>query len=983
MANKYVSSANLERYDGKIKEYISKQGGSSYDDTELTNRVKELEDNALTKDGGYLNENAYLILSDSTTGIGTKIISTEIMVDDAGNNKTSCMTADMVDTPTIKALDVQTSNLYPYSGVTGEAIDVYGKLVTGHEVIGTKFTASDKFVGHLEGLADSAEVARSAGKLVLATAVGSNIKPVYFNAEGKPIACDYTIQSDVPSDAKFTDTVYDDTALKEEMTNAIAAAKTEAISTILGEGTSADFDTLKEIADWIESDTTGSAELVTRVTTLEDTALTKAGGTLNTGASLTAPGGTITTKTFYGDLVGNADSATYATSAGKLNISSAVGSTTKPVYFNANGVPTACTYTLGKSVPSDAVFTDTVYDDSGVIKLQGRNVTQAESDTVTGFGLNIKSSDGINSGITLQDETTSTNVTSIYPAEIRTPSAYANTIYADKIQAKTAGGTIDFMNSGGVQFNDIAAVSATIPWFDGNVTLDGSVQVNSDLIVNDNVDATSLKANEITINSSNLSGVLKITDGTLYTSLYADGLYLQDSEEGVETQVSPGFITSPKFNGYLNGVANSANYAAAAGNLELATAVGSSTKPVYFNASGVPVACNYTLGSACAKSAVTTVASGGTGLPTAGAVYTAIENATAPLTTYNYNGGYHSGSNTLGTDSSSYYGNIFNTHLGKFNVTSLYMNAFFGYDIEHTGSSYCVGAFTSSTAISSSTNMSLIVGQSHTLNHGVSNSIIAGSNNSMNTTMSNSFLFGSYLSCGMNAMAIGHYNSSIGGSTSGTGSYAFCIGNGTADTRGNAFMVTYAGTTHADGAYSTTGADYAEFVEWEDGNTTEEDRVAKFVTLHGDKLVIANAGDYIAGVVSAVPSVIGNNPLAWHEKYLKDEFGRYLTEEKTITHVNEETGETTEEVVIERLINPNYDPNAGYIMRDERTEWAPVGMLGFLRVYDDGTCLVDEYCKCADGGIATAATVEDNSFLTPIFRVVKRVSDNIIEIYFR
>ena len=70
-------------------------------------------------------------------------------------------------------------------------------------------------------------------------------------------------------------------------------------------------------------------------------------------------------------------------------------------------------------------------------------------------------------------------------------------------------------------------------------------------------------------------------------------------------------------------------------------------------------------------------------------------------------------------------------------------------------------------------------------------------------------------------------------------------------------------------------------------------------------------------------------------------------------------------------------------MRDERAECAPVGMLGFLRVYDDGTCLVDEYCKCADGGIATAATVEDNSFLTPIFRVVKRVSDNIIEIYFR
>ena len=36
------------------------------------------------------------------------------------------------------------------------------------------------------------------------------------------------------------------------------------------------------------------------------------------------------------------------------------GSKVKPVYFN-NGKPVACTYTLGKSVPRDAVFTDTVY----------------------------------------------------------------------------------------------------------------------------------------------------------------------------------------------------------------------------------------------------------------------------------------------------------------------------------------------------------------------------------------------------------------------------------------------------------------------------------------------------------------------------------------------------------------------------------------------------------------------------------------------
>jgi len=41
----------------------------------------------------------------------------------------------------------------------------------------------------------------------------------------------------------------------------------------------------------------------------------------------------------------------------------AAGSATQPVYVDASGVATACTYTLGKSVPSDAVFTDTTYSE--------------------------------------------------------------------------------------------------------------------------------------------------------------------------------------------------------------------------------------------------------------------------------------------------------------------------------------------------------------------------------------------------------------------------------------------------------------------------------------------------------------------------------------------------------------------------------------------------------------------------------------------
>ena len=62
----------------------------------------------------------------------------------------------------------------------------------------------------------------------------------------------------------------DKTAIETKMATDIATAKTEAIETVLGEAVPEDFDTLKEIAAWIQSDTTSSAQLVTRVTNIEN-----------------------------------------------------------------------------------------------------------------------------------------------------------------------------------------------------------------------------------------------------------------------------------------------------------------------------------------------------------------------------------------------------------------------------------------------------------------------------------------------------------------------------------------------------------------------------------------------------------------------------------------------------------------------------------------------------------------------------------------
>lgn len=69
-----------------------------------------------------------------------------------------------------------------------------------------------------------------------------------------------------------------------------------------------------------------------------------------TTANMTIDGTINAIGGFIGSLSGNASSATALTSS--------AGSATQPVYFSG-GKPVACSYTLGKSVPADAKFTDT------------------------------------------------------------------------------------------------------------------------------------------------------------------------------------------------------------------------------------------------------------------------------------------------------------------------------------------------------------------------------------------------------------------------------------------------------------------------------------------------------------------------------------------------------------------------------------------------------------------------------------------------
>ena len=270
---------------------------------------------------------------------------------------------------------------------------VNGKALTSNIVL-TASDVSASAVGHTHSYAGSSTPggsATSAVKLDTATAGGATT-PVYFS-EGKPVACTPYSSASVnyANSAGRASTANESSILKfkdtrdvnskpsdESFTKKGITAEFKGVSTI---GSPAGFGGtycgLMSVAPW--SETSGGngyqlafgynedahPRLALRSADLSATAWgnwykiytsddkpTKAdiglGNVDNTADSVK--------RVSYATSAGSASSATTATTATQL--SSSAGSATNPIYFS-NGKPTACTFSLGKSVPSNAVFTDT------------------------------------------------------------------------------------------------------------------------------------------------------------------------------------------------------------------------------------------------------------------------------------------------------------------------------------------------------------------------------------------------------------------------------------------------------------------------------------------------------------------------------------------------------------------------------------------------------------------------------------------------
>ena len=277
-----------------------------------------------------------------------------------------------------------------------------------------------------------------------------------------------------------------------------------------------------------------------------------------------------------------------------------------------------------------------------------------------------------------------------------------------------------------------------------------------------------------------------------------------------------------------------------------------------------------------------------------------------------------------------------------------------------------------------------------------SNSIVVAGNN--NTVL------GLYAFCtGYATGILYNYTFSCGQGAYPRAAHDFVHGNtGTSPAVGNnTARLTGAGQWRTDIAATTPESDYAEYFEWDDGNVTEEDRTGLFVRLVDgtEKIKKYDGTGTILGIVSATPGFSGNSaPNKWSLQYQKDIWGRLLKETYDVYYLEDNerlyvdsennkwehypqpankngTASTADipsgdpdEVQEHPKMNPDFDPDAVYLPRDERIEWAPIGLLGQLLVKASENITGDFVTVGTDGMVKNWI---DESIKYPVMKNVK------------
>lgn len=285
------------------------------DNSSVWASIEDAQNYAATDPVAYVGQ--ILTVVDNVNGIATVYA----IQDEAGTLK-KVGTSPIGDESTITVDENGTVSLYGVSGLELTRIDGEGnttKINYQPLLVDGKLTWVEPSATTVEGLATEIEALKTRVDSVESdnnTAITGINGKIGTVPDGKTVV---ELINDAKTEATYDDTALsgrvtaiegdylkaaDKTAIEKKMATDISTAKTETIAAIMGEaGIDEKYDTLKEIADWILSDTTSSAELITRVTNIENDYLK--------GADKTALQGDIDAlETFVGTLPEGAASTT-------------------------------------------------------------------------------------------------------------------------------------------------------------------------------------------------------------------------------------------------------------------------------------------------------------------------------------------------------------------------------------------------------------------------------------------------------------------------------------------------------------------------------------------------------------------------------------------------------------------------------------------------------------------------------------------------
>ena len=277
--------------------------------------IEDAQNYAATDPVAYVGQ--ILTVVDNVNGIATVYA----IQDEAGTLK-KVGTSPIGDESTITVDENGTVSLYGVSGLELTRTDGEGNITKINYqplLVDGKLTWVEPSATTVEGLATEIEALKTRVDSVESdngTAITDINNKIGTVPDGKTVV---ELINDAKTEATYDDTALsgrvaaiegeylkaaDKTAIETKMATDISTAKTETIAAIMGEaGIDEKYDTLKEIADWILSDTTSSAELITRVTNIEKDYLK--------GADKTALQGDIDAlETFVGTLPEGAASTT-------------------------------------------------------------------------------------------------------------------------------------------------------------------------------------------------------------------------------------------------------------------------------------------------------------------------------------------------------------------------------------------------------------------------------------------------------------------------------------------------------------------------------------------------------------------------------------------------------------------------------------------------------------------------------------------------